>query len=78
MRYIEFGVGNRWLIRTETELEDGTEHEERGIVRPIILQSIYLRIWIWKTVFIIDSTEGFKRQRKRKASLKVIVGLVSK
>ncbi|AST90946.1 MULTISPECIES: DUF3977 family protein [Sutcliffiella] len=78
MKYIEFGVGNRWLVRTETEREDGSEHEERGIVRPIILQSIYLKIWIGKTVFIIDSTEGFKRQRKRKASLKVIVGLVSK
>lgn len=78
MKYIEFGVGNRWLVRTETEREDGSEHEERGIVRPIILQSIYLRIWIGKTVLIIDSSEGLKRQRKKKASLKVIVGLVSK
>ncbi len=25
------GVGNRWLVRTEIELEDGTEREEKGI-----------------------------------------------
>ncbi|MER2156206.1 MAG: DUF3977 family protein, partial [Solibacillus sp.] len=25
MKFIEFGIGNTWLIRTETELEDGSE-----------------------------------------------------
>jgi hypothetical protein len=33
LKYIEFGLGNTWLIRTETELDDGTENEEKGIVR---------------------------------------------
>ena len=33
MKFIEFGIGNTWLVRTETELEDGTEYEEKGIVR---------------------------------------------
>ncbi|MEK3747390.1 DUF3977 family protein [Paenibacillus sp. FSL E2-8871] len=26
MKYIEFGLGNTWFIRTETELEDGSEN----------------------------------------------------
>ncbi|HBJ01730.1 MAG TPA: DUF3977 domain-containing protein, partial [Lysinibacillus sp.] len=50
MKYIEFGLGNTWLIRTETELEDGTEYEEKGIVKPVKFRSLYLRIWIGKTV----------------------------
>ena len=35
MKFIEFGIGNRWLVRTETELQDGTEFEQKGIVKPI-------------------------------------------
>ena len=32
MKFIEIGIGNTWLVRTETELEDGTEYEEKGII----------------------------------------------
>ncbi|MGN7386986.1 DUF3977 family protein [Sporosarcina sp. SAFN-015] len=35
MKFIEFGIGNTWLVRTEIELSDGTECEEIGIVGPI-------------------------------------------
>lgn len=31
MKYIEFGLGNTWFIRTETELEDGSEFEEKEL-----------------------------------------------
>ncbi|HWI47942.1 MAG TPA: DUF3977 family protein [Rummeliibacillus sp.] len=27
MKFIEFGIGNTWLIRTATEYGDGTENE---------------------------------------------------
>jgi len=36
MNYIEFGLGNTWVI---TELENGTEFEEKGIKGPIKFQS---------------------------------------
>lgn len=39
MKYIEFGIGNTWIVRTETEFEDGTEYEQKGIIRPIKCQS---------------------------------------
>lgn len=35
MKFVEFGLGSTWLLRTETELEDGTEFEEKGIVGPL-------------------------------------------
>lgn len=77
-KYIAFGIGNRWLIRTETESSDGTEVEEKGIAGPIVFQSVYLRVWIRKTVLIIDSKQGFKMSRKNRNSFKVIFGMVSK
>jgi len=77
MKFIEFGIGNTWIIRTKTELEDGTEYEEKGIKGPIKFYSLYLRIWIGKTVLIADLKEGFKRQKKNRNEFKVIFGKVS-
>lgn len=77
LKYIEIGIGNTWFIRTETELGDGTEIEQRGIVRPIRFRSAYLRIWLGKTVYIWDTREGFKKTKKARRTFKFIVGLAS-
>ena len=77
MKFIEFGIGNTWLIRTETELEDGSEYEERGIKGPIKFQSLYIRIWLGKTVFIADSKQGVKLKKKSRNEVKFIVGIMS-
>ncbi|MET7016811.1 DUF3977 family protein [Bacillus mycoides] len=78
MKYIEIGIENRWFIRTETENKDGTEFEERGIIKPIYFESLYVRIWSRKTCFIFDTKEGFKKVRKSRAEYKFIVGMVSR
>ncbi len=77
MKYIEIGVGNTWIIRTETENEDGTEIEQKGIVKPIIYHSTYLRIWLGKSVFILDSKDGFKKITKNRNGFKLIFGIAS-
>ncbi|MFC5772807.1 DUF3977 family protein [Ectobacillus antri] len=77
MKFIEFGIGNKWIIRTETELNDGTEFEEQGIVRPIKLQSLYLRVWLGKIVVILDSKEGFKKTKKNRNKVKIVFGIKS-
>ena len=77
MKFIEFGIGDTWLLRTETETSDGKEFEEKGIKGPIKFQSIYLRIWLGKSVFIIDSSEGMKKQKKNRSELKIILGIKS-
>lgn len=51
-KFIEIGLGNRWLVRTEFEQSDGTEWEVRGISGKIKAESYYLRLWLAKTVFI--------------------------
>ncbi|MGN7410912.1 DUF3977 family protein [Sporosarcina sp. SAFN-010] len=75
MKFVEFGIGNTWLVRTETELADGTEYKEKGIVGPTKFHSLYLRIWIGKTILIIDSREGFKWSKKTRKTIKLILGL---
>lgn len=77
MKFIEFGVGNSWLVRTETELAEGTEYEEKGVVWPIKFHSIYFRIWLGKKVFIFDLKEGFKKSKKKRKDFKIIFGIVS-
>ncbi|WP_417899904.1 DUF3977 family protein [Bacillus haimaensis] len=77
MKYIEFGVGNKWLLRTETELEDGSEYEEKGLIGPIKLQSVYIRVWIGRRVFVLDSSDGLKLARKDRNAVKVVIGMVS-
>lgn len=76
-KYIEFGIGNTWILRTEAEMEDNTEIEQQGILGPINVKSIYLRIWIGKTVVLLDSREGFKKMSKNRKSFKLIIGIVS-
>ncbi|MGM0834807.1 MAG: DUF3977 family protein [Bacillota bacterium] len=78
MKYIEFGIGNKWLLRTETELEDGSEYEEKGLKGPIRFQSVYIRVWIGKRVFVLDSNDGLKRARKKRKAVKVVIGVVSR
>jgi len=77
LKFIEFGFGNKWLIRTETELSDGTEYEEKGIVRPIKFQSVYIRVWIRKSVIILDLKEGLKKTKKNRNEFKIILGIKS-
>ncbi|MDO3412478.1 DUF3977 family protein [Saccharibacillus sp. CPCC 101409] len=74
-KYIEIGIGNRWLVRTEIEHEDGTETEVKGIDRPFRCKTLYVRIWIGKKVLVIDSREGFKITTKSRNKFKLIVGL---
>ena len=66
------------MLRAETELSDGTEFQERGIVGLIKFQSVYLRVWLGKAVIIIDSKEGYKKSKKNRKEIKIIIGVKSR
>ncbi|MGV2941322.1 DUF3977 family protein [Mesobacillus sp. LC4] len=78
MKFIEAGIGNTWTVRTEIEMENGSEYEVRGIHGPIHFHSAYIRLWIRKTVIILDSREGFKKVHKNHKDFKLLLGIVSK
>lgn len=77
LKYMECGIGNRWLLRTETEWPDGTETEQKGLAGPVKYHSCYIRVWMGRRVWILDSKEGCKRQRKQRKAFKIIVGIAS-
>jgi hypothetical protein len=77
-KFIEIGFGNTWFVRTEVELENGEEYEEKWIKGPVNFHSAYIRVWLWKFVFILDTKEGFKTMRKNRRKFKFILGVVSK
>ncbi|WP_102262386.1 DUF3977 family protein [Mesobacillus jeotgali] len=75
---MEIGIGNTWLVRTEFEMENGDEYEEKGIKGPVNFHSTYIRVWFWKSVIIFDSKEGLKIVWKNCKNFKFIFGIVSK
>ncbi|MFB5761638.1 DUF3977 family protein [Paenibacillus medicaginis] len=74
-KYVEFGIGNKWFVRTEFEGDDGHEIEHKGIFMPKRLESLYIRIWIKYTVIVIDSKEGIKKYKKSRKGFKFLLGL---
>ena len=79
MKYLEIGIGNTWLVRTEIELTNEYEFEMKGWQGGIYLESLYIRLWLGgKRVFIFDTKEGFKIKKKDKRKFKIIFGIQSR
>jgi hypothetical protein len=73
-KYIEFGIGNKSIINTEIELNDGSEYRVKGIAKFDKIIAVYVRIWIGYHVFSIDS-KGFHIRKKDKYKIKVLFGI---
>ncbi len=58
MKYIEFGIGNTWLVRTEFEDDEGNEYEVPGISGSVYPVGYYFRIWIGKRGWTIVPTSS--------------------
>jgi hypothetical protein len=76
-KYVEFGIGNTWIVRTEFENKDGTEYEVKGVSGKICIKSVYVRLWMAKKVMIIDSSEGIKFSKKKRNAFKLVFGIHS-
>ena len=74
--YAEAGIGNKTFLSTEYESESDDEYR-RSEFRFAQVRSIYLRIWVEKQVFILDSKEGFKIKRKNQKAFKLLFGIAS-
>jgi hypothetical protein len=74
-KYIEFGIGNTWCVRTEIEDDDGSETEHRGIEPLSTVEGMYVRLWLGQTVIIVSTNEGVKRMRKGRRAFKLLIGI---
>ncbi len=72
--FVEVGFGNDTFLSTEFE-EGDSEYRVPKFVVPDKIRGFYLRIWVFKKVFILSTNEGFKTSRKNRNKLKILFGI---
>ncbi|MDP2629696.1 MAG: DUF3977 family protein [Candidatus Harrisonbacteria bacterium] len=72
--FAEIGFGNDTFLSTEIE-EGEREYRIPKFIKPPRLKGVYFRFWIFKTVFIFSSQNGFTMQKKDRNKVKILFGL---
>ena len=66
----KFGLG----VSTEVEHPDGSEDRRPGF-KKMHISSIYMRIWMFKKVLILSSSNFIELKSKPRNNFKIIIGL---
>lgn len=77
MFFTEIGIGNDTFINTEIEFPTGEEVRHPGFY-PMRLTSLYVRVWIGQTVWILSTSNGLERKTKPRKAIKILLGLAGK
>lgn len=72
--FAEIGFGNDTFLSTEFE-EDTNEYRVPEFVMPDKIIGYYFRFWVFKTVFILSTNNGFEMKKKDKNKCKVLFGI---
>ena len=72
--YAEIGFGNETFFSTEIE-EGDSEFRIPKLIIPKHITGYYLRFWIFKTVFIFSTNNGFKITKKDRNKIKILFGI---
>jgi len=72
--FAEIGLGNKTFLSTEIE-EGDKEYRISSFVLPKKINEFYFRFWIFKKVFILSTSSGFKIKSKDKNNIKILFGV---
>lgn len=72
--FAEAGIGNKTFFSTEIE-KDGEERRVLGFIKPETINDYYLRIWIFKIIFILSTDSRFKIIIRDKNKFKILFGI---
>ena len=72
--FAEVGFGNESFFSTEIE-RGKKEYRIAKFIVPKKMCGVYLRIWIFKNIFILSSYDGFKFMKKPKIKFKFLFGI---
>jgi len=72
--FAEIGLGNPTFCNTEIEKGE-REHRVPKFITPPKIEGFYLRIWIWKRVFVISTKSKFSLSRKDRVKFKILFGI---
>ena len=72
--FAEIGLGNKSFL--STEFEDGRkEYRINKFVKPKKIKDYYIRIWLFKIIFIFSTNDLFKVKKKDKNKFKIVFGI---
>ena len=72
--FAEIGIGNDTFLSTEIEGES-SEYRISRFSLPKNIDEYYFRFWVFNTVLIFSSKEGFKIKKKTKNNFKILFGI---
>jgi hypothetical protein len=72
--FAEIGFGNDTFLSTEIE-EGEREYRIPKFDKPKHINGYYFRFWIFKTVFVLSTNNGFEIKRKDRNKLKILFGI---
>ena len=72
--YAEIGFGNGSFVSSEIE-EGGNEYRIPKFIKPQKIDDYYIRLWIFKKMFILSTKDGIKTKTKEKNKLKLLFGV---
>jgi hypothetical protein len=72
--FAEIGFGNDTFMSTEFE-EGNSEYRISHFVLPGKIKDCYFRFWVFKNVFVLSTSDGFKIEEKDKNRLKILFGV---
>jgi len=72
--FAEIGYGNDTFLSTEFE-ETESEYRVSRFVLPSKINGFYFRFWIFKTVFVLSTNDGFETKKKDRNKLKLLFGI---
>ena len=72
--YAETGFGNDSFFSTEIE-EGDSEYRIPRFIKPQKILGYYIRIWLFKTVFVASTNRGFGVKKKDRNKLKILFGI---
>jgi len=72
--FAEIGFGNDTFLSTEIENSD-KEYRIPKFLKPKNVNGYYIRIWVFKTVFVLSTDSGFKIKKKDRNKLKILFGI---
>ena len=72
--FAEIGFGNDSFLSTEFE-EKNRKYRINKFVKPKNVRGYYIRIWLFKTVFIFSTNNLFEIKKKNKIKFKFLFGV---
>lgn len=72
--FAEIGFGNKSFL--STEFEDGRkEYRINKFVKPKKIKDYYIRIWLFKIIFIFSTSDLFNVKKKDRNKFKIVFGI---